>query len=276
MLKYWVSCTAILVLLFSCITASRIESPLQIIRFAACPGIIIAKSSSTLSWQVTGASTIMLSPDLAAQLGTQIKVQPPQTTIYSLKAMSSFGTVGADLTVTVEPNPSTNPINPPPSPTWFNVRTLSSGYIGLAWSRVVEADGYHLERTGFDGKFQPLMDVPTNTVSYIDFGQANQFYTYRIRSINSNGSSSSLEISTIAAPPPPEGPSTTISPSNASLVPGQKLTFHASTSQPSWTVLEGNRGGTIKTDGEYTAPDRESIFHVIGGVGISNVNVHCQ
>jgi OmpA family len=75
----------------------------QITSFTASPATITAGGTSTLSWTVTGASSVSISPNIGtvnAQSGSTT-VSPTQTTTYTLTATSSSGSVHASVVVTV-------------------------------------------------------------------------------------------------------------------------------------------------------------------------------
>jgi hypothetical protein len=76
-------------------------NPPQIASFTASPTSISAGGSVTLSWSVSGASYLIISPDIAAVRGTSVLVNPSQTTIYTLYATGPFGRSQASLSVTV-------------------------------------------------------------------------------------------------------------------------------------------------------------------------------
>ncbi|MDQ1300327.1 MAG: hypothetical protein QG637_244 [Chloroflexota bacterium] len=74
--------------------------------FTAAPASIAAGASSTLSWQVTGATSLSISPNVGAVTGTSVTVSPAATTQYTLLATNAAGSVSAQVTVTV--------VSPPP------------------------------------------------------------------------------------------------------------------------------------------------------------------
>ena len=55
----------------------------------------------TLSWQVSGASYVIVSPDLGALRGTSAVVAPTQSTTYTLYATNAFGRTTATVNITV-------------------------------------------------------------------------------------------------------------------------------------------------------------------------------
>jgi hypothetical protein len=54
-----------------------------------------------LSWQVNGASYIIVSPQVGAVRSTSVVVTPTQTTTYTLYATNAFGRTASTVTVTV-------------------------------------------------------------------------------------------------------------------------------------------------------------------------------
>jgi hypothetical protein len=74
--------------------------------FEASPGIINPGESSTLSWNVSGAATVSIDPEIGnvALSGTRV-VLPTKATTYTLAATNEFGsvTVTAQIVVTTVP-----------------------------------------------------------------------------------------------------------------------------------------------------------------------------
>ena len=54
-----------------------------------------------LSWDVSNASYVIVSPQAGAVRGTSVTVQPGQTTTYKLYATNQYGRTTATVTVTV-------------------------------------------------------------------------------------------------------------------------------------------------------------------------------
>ena len=72
--------------------------------FSASEAAILAGDRSTLSWQVSGATTIDIQPDVGNVLASASTiVEPTQTTTYTLSASNAGGTVSETVTVTVYP-----------------------------------------------------------------------------------------------------------------------------------------------------------------------------
>ena len=73
----------------------------QITSFTASANSITSGTSVTLSWQVTGASYVIVSPQVGAVRGSSVSVTPTATTIYTLYATNAFGRTTSTVTVTV-------------------------------------------------------------------------------------------------------------------------------------------------------------------------------
>jgi hypothetical protein len=73
----------------------------QITSFAASANSISAGTQVTLSWLVSGASYVIVSPDGGAVRSTSIPVAPTQSTTYTLYATNAFGRSTATVSITV-------------------------------------------------------------------------------------------------------------------------------------------------------------------------------
>jgi hypothetical protein len=84
-------------------TASNVPqgSAPTISSFAASPTSVSSGAQATLSWQVTGASYFVISPQIGAVSGTSATVTPTTTTTYTLDATNQYGRSTASVTVTV-------------------------------------------------------------------------------------------------------------------------------------------------------------------------------
>ena len=69
--------------------------------FTASPSVIAPGQSSTLSWSVSGATSLSISPGVGPVTGTSVSVSPATTTEYTLTASNAAGTATARTTVTV-------------------------------------------------------------------------------------------------------------------------------------------------------------------------------
>jgi hypothetical protein len=84
-------------------TASNIPSGASpaIASFTASSQSVSAGTQVTLSWNVTGASYLIVSPDIGAVRGTTAIVSPSQSTTYTLYATNAFGRTTATVNITV-------------------------------------------------------------------------------------------------------------------------------------------------------------------------------
>jgi hypothetical protein len=73
----------------------------QITSFTASTSSISAGTPVTLSWQVTGTSYVIVSPDAGAVRGTSVSVTPAHSTTYTLYATNAFGRTKASVSITV-------------------------------------------------------------------------------------------------------------------------------------------------------------------------------
>ncbi len=73
--------------------------------FVATPSAIPAGQSSTLSWSVSGASSLAIDQGVGAVTGTSKAVSPAATTTYTFTASNAAGSATATTTVTVVPAP---------------------------------------------------------------------------------------------------------------------------------------------------------------------------
>jgi hypothetical protein len=69
--------------------------------FNASSTSVSAGTQVTLSWQVSGASYVIVSPGVGAVRGTSATVAPTQTTTYTLYATNVFGRTMSTVTITV-------------------------------------------------------------------------------------------------------------------------------------------------------------------------------
>jgi hypothetical protein len=73
----------------------------QINSFTASSNSVAAGTPVTLSWQVTGASYVIVSPSVGAIRTTTVSVSPMQTTTYTLYATNAFDRTMATVTISV-------------------------------------------------------------------------------------------------------------------------------------------------------------------------------
>jgi hypothetical protein len=70
--------------------------------FTASTQAVSAGASVTLSWNVSGASYLVVSPDVGAVRGSSVAVAPAQSTMYTLYATNAFGRTTASINIAVQ------------------------------------------------------------------------------------------------------------------------------------------------------------------------------
>jgi len=69
--------------------------------FTASSSSISAGTQVTLSWEVSGASYVIVSPDVGTVRATSVSVAPAQSDTYTLYATNAFGRTTATVSITV-------------------------------------------------------------------------------------------------------------------------------------------------------------------------------
>jgi hypothetical protein len=70
-------------------------------QFTASATSVSSRSPVTLSWQVSGAAYIIISPTVGAVRGTSVSVSPTANTTYTLCAANAFGQTTSSISITV-------------------------------------------------------------------------------------------------------------------------------------------------------------------------------
>jgi len=84
-------------------TTPKVKNPPTISSFSASPTTIHRGESSTLSWTVSGATSLTIDQGVGTVTGTTSKsVSPTNTTTYTLTATNADGTKTSTCTVTIE------------------------------------------------------------------------------------------------------------------------------------------------------------------------------
>jgi hypothetical protein len=120
--------------------------PPVITSFTATPPTITTGESSTLSWIVSGATSLSISPDVGTVTGSSVAVQPSVTTEYTLTATNAAGQDSATATVTVsgtEPPPGKGTIAYVSADSWDEIRLIRADGSGdrLLWSHGIDDPG---------------------------------------------------------------------------------------------------------------------------------------
>jgi hypothetical protein len=73
----------------------------QITSFTASAGTVSSGTPVTLSWQITGASLVVVTPQVGVVRGSSAQVTPTQTTTYTLYTINAFSNTTSTVTITV-------------------------------------------------------------------------------------------------------------------------------------------------------------------------------
>ena len=84
------------------VTAPQSTTTPTITAFSASPNSIAPGQSSTLSWSVTGATSLSISSGVGAVIGSNCTVRPAATTAYTMTATNATGSTTYTLTITVK------------------------------------------------------------------------------------------------------------------------------------------------------------------------------
>ena len=152
--------------------------------FTANPANITSGQSSSLTWNVSGATSITIS-GIGDVTGLSSKpVSPSATTSYTLTATNAGGTSTASITVTV--SAPAGDTQPPSTPAITSISAPSSTQVNLNWSASTDnvgVTGYQIFRNGAS-----LTSVNGATLSYSDItvtGGTN--YSYYVKALDAAG-----------------------------------------------------------------------------------------
>jgi len=167
--------------------------------FSAAPSFIASSGPSTLSWNVTNASSVTITPGSfsTSTLIGSTTVTPTSTTTYTLTATNSNSTSTATTTVAVDNST-------PTTPTSVVATAFSGSQINLAWTSSTDSGGsgiagYNIFRcTG--GACTPNTEIATSSgASYNDTTvSASTTYTYAVKAYNGVGTVSATSTTATA------------------------------------------------------------------------------
>jgi len=117
--------------------ATPVTTPPSVIVFSSNPAAINPGGTSTLLWNVTGATVVSMDRGIGqVEVAGTILVSPASSTVYTLTASNPAGTVTRSATVTVNivtptPTPTPVPVTPPPQTTTGNpVINFTANHLG--------------------------------------------------------------------------------------------------------------------------------------------------
>jgi hypothetical protein len=124
-------------------------------KFEAEPAMVAPGGTSTLSWEVTGSTTLSITPDIGSVSGGSVTVQPTAKTTYTLYAGNAAGTVTAQTVVDVS-----SPSHSGSGALWLPFRTADDGVVHTRGTNLaVDAQGgvhvAYAVRTGVDQDQRP-------------------------------------------------------------------------------------------------------------------------
>ncbi len=174
--------------------------------FDISPATITAGSSATLTWNVPGANSVVINPQVGvvAASGSQV-VSPTVTTAYTISASSPLGTVSRAVVLVVNPAPII--INLSANPAVLS----SGGSAALQWN-VMGADTVSID--------QGIGNVPVSGTQLIT---PTQTTTYTLTASNTSGT---LTKSFVVTVNPPIVADLTSSPANINVGQSSTLTWN--------------------------------------------------
>jgi uncharacterized protein YkwD len=161
-----------------------------IVSFTATPSSISPGQSATLSWNVTGASSVAINNGVGTVSGGGSRsVSPTQTVVYTLTASNSSGTSTRTVTVTV--TPPTGDKQPPSAPKVVSATASSPARVTLTWTASTDnigVAGYEVLRNGIR-----VATAGRTSLSYTDTTVSpNSQYSYAVRAYDTAGNYSGL------------------------------------------------------------------------------------
>ncbi len=174
------------------------EDPFAIVFFAADKSSMTEGTSATLSWEVTGASSISISPDIGpVKRSGSRKVAPESTTIYMLVCTHPSGTTTATVTIVVEP---VKIMKPGPGRgvdtyVWSHRSTFNMSSSNQVLVGRTAADGVRRSMLSFQ-----TTDIPNNAVilsAELLLHQAQTYYTVGDVLISVHGVTGAWSVDTV-------------------------------------------------------------------------------
>jgi uncharacterized protein YkwD/chitodextrinase len=201
--------------------------------FLATPSTTQPGQPVTLSWNTSGASTLVIDQGIGdVSNRTSITVNPNVNTTFTLTASNLSGNVSARVSVSIA---AANDTQPPTAPSSLSAVAITSGGVALAWGASTDnvgVAGYQIFRNG-----GALLSVPNLPLSYSDIHTSpSTTYTYYLKAYDAAGNysspSNSIQVTTSSVLPPPTAPPTISSflGTPSTVAPGQPVSL-------SWITL---------------------------------------
>jgi peptidoglycan hydrolase-like protein with peptidoglycan-binding domain len=199
--------------------------------FSASSSLVLSGGTSTLSWNVTNASSVAITPgsfSTSTLIGSTM-VNPTSTTIYMLTATNSNGTSTSAVTVTVDSTP-------PTMSTSLTATATGTSTISLTWASSTDSggpglSGYNIFRCTSGSSCTPSVMIATSSgASYHDSGlTASTIYTYAVSAFDTLGLTSATSTSASTTTENASGPtvlSFSASPSIFATTGSSTLSWH--------------------------------------------------
>ena len=187
---YALGAISMLLIVGACGTEPSLLPP-TVQMFSAAPSTIALGDSSRLTWSVSGADSVFLSPDIGAVKGPSRWVHPANNTAYRLVATNRAGADTAYLTVTV-----TRPAPPQIANFGPSATTIVTGAAAVLSWNTTGADTVRIDQGIGVVRGNMLQVQPTATT------------TYTLTAVNAGGDASASVVVTVTAagapPPDPE------------------------------------------------------------------------
>jgi uncharacterized protein YkwD len=250
----------------------------SILSFTAAPSTVAPGRSSTLSWNVNGATSLTLDNSLGDVTGLSSKViAPSQTRVYTLTASNAAGAVSAQVTVSVT---ASQDGTPPSVPTLTSALARSSSQVDVTWTAStdnVAVAGYQLIRNG-------AVLATVSGTSYSDLSvTAGATYVYSVRAYDAAGNYSAISNQVaVATPVPPvsgacPGPATgaytacyynnlTLSGTPSLVRTDSQINFDWGTGSPAPSVTAGNF--SVRWQGYFQFQQGAYSFTTTGSDGV--------
>ncbi len=131
----FLSLLSLLILIPGCITVQApLGQPLVIGTFSSSPSTINSGGTSILSWNVTGANSVSIDNGIGmVNAAGSMAVSPATSTVYTISATNSAGTVTRSATTTVN-SASLPPVGMKPAIIGFSSNLNSDGTSILSWN----------------------------------------------------------------------------------------------------------------------------------------------
>jgi chitodextrinase len=174
--------------------------------FTATPSTVAAGQSSSLSWIVSGATSLNIDHGVGDVTGRGlVSVSPAATTAYTLTASNAAGSVTASATVTANAG-SPLDTQPPSAPTLISATARNANEADLTWlaSRDNTAvTGYTVFRNN-----SALTTLPATALTYADTTvKASNTYVYSMGAFDQAGNVSAMSNQISATTPGAQPPS---------------------------------------------------------------------